>query len=526
MKCDKRKMWEKASGNHNHSETRTVVNGFNEEKKHKHVPESIKKRESKPATFTILKNVCIGLSLLLVVTLLIFIHFLPQILTKLNPHVHSCSVYVVDGEQTVWGILRSLIHFLHSEGFDNFSSTIKQFVKAEVMDMSPLVPIDPIRGKKLIMLGGGYLINVLEYFKRFKVDIYMLEDIKFEKQLTEGKYVTKFIGVENFGRITITDPEQIISLIKQSGLKFDGVFSLSEAQSPLVAKIANRFGLPGNPENASLIARNKHHVRTVMKKHNLRTPKNYFINSEADLIKAAEFIGFPAFLKPNFGVAAMFSARVDSLAQLVTEYRNATSQMIPDKETIYFYGTQMVLEELIFGAEVQVEFLLYKGKIVYHCFSSEYSPTRDFLVFPVNLTETQKQEMYDLASKTIHAIGLTDGAVHIEMFYTSTGPQIIEVNNRLSRGFLPMRFSHQLLFGGKLTDYFASVLFIALGYPPPVFERKDAPLHMSVFLDSPSKTGWETEGGCAAFFAPSTEEAIEAGRQWKQSLQNKVCHFD
>jgi len=151
----------------------------------------------------------------------------------------------------------------------------------------------------------------------------------------------------------------------------------------------------------------------------------------------------------------------------------------------------------------------HNGSIVFQCFSSEYAPKREWLVFPVNLTAAQQQELLDLAINTVHAIGITNGVVHVEMFYSSKGPQLIEVNNRLSRGFLPRRFSHQLMFGAKLTDYFGSVIFLALGLEPPKLERQMSPISLAILLDQPSVTGWETEGGCAIFFGPNPHYALD-----------------
>jgi len=183
--------------------------------------------------------------------------------------------------------------------------------------------------------------------------------------------------------------------------------------------------------------------------------------------------------------------------------------------SIYYYGSEMIVEEVLQGAEIQIELLVHKGKVVFHCFSSEYSPTRDYLVFPVNLTESQKEEMLDLAIKTVSAVGISNGVVHVEMFYTNQGAQLIEVNNRLSRGFLPRRFTHQLLFGEHLVDYFGSVVYLALGLDPPIHPRIIPPLNLAIFLEDPSLTGWETEGACAVFFGSSPNEALQEGFHWR-----------
>ena len=114
------------------------------------------------------------------------------------------------------------------------------------------------------------------------------------------------------------------------------------------------------------------------------------------------------------------------------------------------------------GSELQLELMLQNGSLVYHCFSSQYSPSREWLVFPVNFTATEKESLLSLATRTLKAVGyvccccccccdccccfrcrrfvfvfiamlmslpfrrrLTDGVVHMEMFYSPTkGPQV------------------------------------------------------------------------------------------------------
>ena len=45
--------------------------------------------------------------------------------------------------------------------------------------------------------------------------------------------------------------------------------------------------------------------------------------------------------------------------------------------------------------------------------------------------------------------------------------QVVEVNNRLSRGFLPQSFWHQLLFGRASIDYYGAVFALSVGQVRP-----------------------------------------------------------
>jgi hypothetical protein len=129
----------------------------------------------------------------------------------------------------------------------------------------------------------------------------------------------------------------------------------------------------------------------------------------------------------------------------------------------------------------------------------------------------------------VAAIGLTHGVVHLEMFYNNrTGAQVVEVNNRLSRGFLPQSLWHQLAFSHKSIDYYGAVFAIAAGQVPHFRRRSAAPVHMTMLLKEPSadwwvtdpkdapNRGWEREGKCGLFLAPAPSWAKASARDFQK----------
>jgi predicted ATP-grasp superfamily ATP-dependent carboligase len=437
--------------------------------------------------------------------------------SKVHMTIHSCSIYTPSYLSALSGIGRALWEYSQREGAYSLVEVFLQLVKSEVLNLPPYYSIERVQGKRLLMVGGGYIPEFLSHAKLLGVEIHLIDDPKMAER-TRG-LVTSFIPLENFGRVSITNMELVLERVRDTGGRFDGVFTLVEDEGPLVSYLASHLKLVGNSEAASGVARNKYAMRQAMERDGLPVPKFALIEREEDLEGAVERIGLPIFLKPVFGVAASFAAKATTLPQLKELYRSFQKDMDPNDRFIYNFGTQMIVEEVIDGSEIQLELMIHGGEVVFHCFSSEYSSRRDWLVFPVNLTEPEKARLLDLAVRTVKAIGLTNGVVHIEMFNSTKGPQVIEVNNRLSRGFLPRRFTHQLLFGERLTDYFGSVIFLALGERPPAKERQMAPVSIAIFLDHPSLTGWETECDCAIFFGPSPADSLSQGVEWVSRTQ-------
>merc|ERR1712046_535344 len=69
-----------------------------------------------------------------------------------------------------------------------------------------------------------------------------------------------------------------------------------------------------------------------------------------------------------------------------------------------------------------------------------------------------------LAIERCKALGFESGIFHVECKYTSTGPQLIEVNARMGGG--PVREVNRLVWGVDLVE---EAMFVALGIPawPP-----------------------------------------------------------
>ena len=74
----------------------------------------------------------------------------------------------------------------------------------------------------------------------------------------------------------------------------DGVCTFCEMAVPLVSRLAEKLGLPGNSPHSVDAARDKHSTRSVMGSAGLPTPRNMLISEPEDVKRAAEEVGFPA----------------------------------------------------------------------------------------------------------------------------------------------------------------------------------------------------------------------------------------
>src|ERR1035437_6516991 len=146
--------------------------------------------------------------------------------------------------------------------------------------------------------------------------------------------------------------------------KLDGVSMFREDAVPLAAMLAERVGWIGNAPQAALNARNKYLTRQTLENAKLSKyqPAWALIKNRTDLEKAAARIGFPLVLKPAWGVKSQFVVKLDSLDEAKKAFDYIKTNMTPAFDPIYKYGTDILAEEYLDGAEVDVDLLVQGGE--------------------------------------------------------------------------------------------------------------------------------------------------------------------
>merc|ERR1712232_65962 len=81
-------------------------------------------------------------------------------------------------------------------------------------------------------------------------------------------------------------------------------------------------------------------------------------------------------------------------------------------------------------------------------------------VCPSLLPKGKQDEIRELAVQSTKAVGFTSGVFHVELKYTSTGPQLIEVNARMGGG--PIRACNRRVWGVDLVE---EAIYCATGIP-------------------------------------------------------------
>mmetsp|Transcript_73735 Transcript_73735/g.130190 ORF Transcript_73735/g.130190 Transcript_73735/m.130190 type:complete len:650 (+) Transcript_73735:66-2015(+) len=273
--------------------------------------------------------------------------------------------------------------------------------------------------------------------------------------------------------------------------KIDGVATFAELSVSIAARLAEALGLPGPTPEAVDKARDKHSTRQAMKAAGLPTPPNCEINSEADIARAIEIVGFPAVLKPVSGAASVGVKKVANEAELRSAYfereKELGSLIISSGAIVKddgqqgavigagnVLGARFLLESYLDGDEVDIDVVMSEGDWQYAAVSDN-GPTLEpyfnetWAVSPSLLPRKKQVDVKELAISAVKSLGFEDGIFHVECKHTSrNGAQLIEVNARMGGG--PVYATNLRTWGVDLVE---ETLFCAVGIPArPVASRQ------------------------------------------------------
>jgi len=136
----------------------------------------------------------------------------------------------------------------------------------------------------------------------------------------------------------------------------------------------------------------------------------------------------------------------------------------------------LLLEQYLDGCEVDVDVVMSEGEWRY-AGVQDNGPTLEpyfnetWAASPSLIAKDKQRELKELAVSSVKALGFSSGVFHVECKYTSSGPQLIEVNARMGGG--QVRECNLMTWGVDLVE---ETLFIALGIPArPVVSK--VPIH-------------------------------------------------
>lgn len=294
--------------------------------------------------------------------------------------------------------------------------------------------INPLADKTIIFINSGGRLNrfTIESAKRFGCKVILVNN-EFD---VPGKLVDHFVQADTYDGADVI--ERLSEFFdKNPEVLVDGALTFYEDDIPLLARVCEHFGFVGNSSIAAIATRNKYEMRKRFKETGLGSPEFQLVKNRSDLRQAISQIGFPAVMKPAWGVDSWFVVLVNDEDEALDTFeylqRNCNEQFDP----IFKYNEDMFLyEEFVDGSEISLECFAQFG-IPHVIGVHEKLPIKPpyFVeygdVAPARIPEEMSLEVIKLAESALIALGVQNSLAHIEMKMSSKGPKLIEVASRM-----------------------------------------------------------------------------------------------
>ncbi|KDD77180.1 ATP-grasp domain-containing protein [Helicosporidium sp. ATCC 50920] len=342
-----------------------------------------------------------------------------------------------------------------------------------------------LRGAVIVFITAGYSGKrfIFERAKELGVRSVIIDGPdSWAKELEENGTIARFVGLDMSDAESVFDRAvEAMKKVKRDLGELDGVISFAEMAMPLVARLAEALGLPGNPASCVDAARDKHATRRCMSEAGLPTPNNYLITDASQLAEASAHVGYPSVIKPIFGAASIGVVRVDDEASLRAAYERVVKDLKGARivagaleqgdggeeagNASSWIRTDIMMEQYLDGPEVDVDIVMSEGRAVYGAITDNWPTQEPYFNetgsnAPSALPAAHQRELLDLSIRSVQALGFQMGVFHVECKYTRQGARLIEVNCRMGGG--PVRTINLRVWGVDLVE---EALLLCAGIP-------------------------------------------------------------
>lgn len=262
--------------------------------------------------------------------------------------------------------------------------------------------------------------------------------------------------------VSTIDLDGVLEAAKRNNI--DGIMTLaSDKPVKTCAYVGEKLGLNTVSTETSMKATNKALMRDALKEYNVPIPKYFKINNKDEYLKVIKEFKSKCIVKPadNSGSRGIY---------LINDLKN-------EKEVLNVFNYSMkkssngfiLIEEFMEGPEVSVECLCLDGKCNVIQITDKLTTGAPYFVEmghnePSMISEDTKNKIKEVASMATKAIGIQNGAAHVEIKVTDEGPKIVELGARLGGD----NITTSLVPLSTGVDMVESCIKIALGEKPNI----------------------------------------------------------
>ncbi len=213
--------------------------------------------------------------------------------------------------------------------------------------------------------------------------------------------------------------------------RINGVLTVGTDVSQTVSAVADALGLVGVSPGTAVRATNKARMRECFWEHGVPAPDWREVSDLEQAYRAVDELGFPVVIKPVDNMGARGVRRLDCMADVPLALENA----LANSRVKY-----AVIEEYMQGPELSVDTLVFGGQVHLLTIADRHIEREPYFVemghtVPSIISEETKQQVLEVMTQGIRAVGIQNGASKADMKLTKDGPKIGEITARLSGGY-------------------------------------------------------------------------------------------
>lgn len=250
----------------------------------------------------------------------------------------------------------------------------------------------------------------------------------------------------------------------------DGIMTIA-TDMPMrsIAVVTSALGLPGISLETAIKATDKYEMIRAFDEAGVDCPWYHLISSLDELRQVSTVISYPCIMKPIDSSGSRGVHLVESEKELYSSYEYSLQQSRCGK---------VIVEEYLVGDEISVEIIVYKGVVHILQVTDKLTTGKPYFIEighsqPSKFLNEDLNRIHQLATRAVKAIGIENGAAHVEMMVTCQGPRLIELGARLGGDCIT---SHLVPLSTGI-DMIKAVIDIAMGDVPdltPKFSRGSA----------------------------------------------------
>ena len=264
---------------------------------------------------------------------------------------------------------------------------------------------------------------------------------------------------------SIRDKEEVLRIAQ--GFKPDGIM-IGACDTSVVtgAYICNALNLPGNTLDAAVNSTDKVKMLEAFQRAGVAHPF-YQVVKKKDIDSFSMDLPYPVISKP-----------IDSAGGRGIQIIHGSDML--KKSTLFSSmagnSGDILIEEYMKGTEVSVEVLVVDGKPHVLQITDKITSGEPYFFEighsqPSVLSAEVKEEITDLASRAVLAVGLKNSAAHVEIMVTEQGPKMVELGARLGGDCITTYLIDTSVSG---IDMAQATIEMSLGITPDVNDYKNS----------------------------------------------------